>query len=43
MNIFVIMFLISETNLRLKDIYHHDHWNFSHLKTQIPFNIQLEY
>jgi len=33
---------ISETNLRLRDIYHHGRWNFSHLTTQIPLSIQLQ-
>ena len=32
---------ISETNLRLKDIYHHDRWNFSHPTTHTPL-IQLQ-
>jgi len=33
---------ISETNLRLREIYHHGRWNFSHLTTQIPLSIQLQ-
>lgn len=33
---------ISQTNLRMKNIYYHHQWNFSHLTIHIPFTIKLK-